>query len=169
MRDAPRHDAQALNVFAIPIGAHLVTRRLGYTHHGIYVGEGRVVHYAGLAGVIGRGPVEEVGLAAFAGAREIEVRAEPSARFAGEVAAARARSRLGEGAYRLISNNCEHFCAWCLHGVSRSQQIEQLLGLPRFLSQLVGRLRLVLVAESGASRGFISGADLLDPAYISSD
>src|SRR5206468_3169379 len=32
----------------ISVGAHLVTWRLCYTHHGIYVGSERVVHYAGL-------------------------------------------------------------------------------------------------------------------------
>ena len=34
------------------------------------------------------------------------------------------RSRLGEDRYQLWSNNCEHFTSWCLHGVSRSLQVE---------------------------------------------
>jgi Lecithin retinol acyltransferase len=155
MRDAHGHEIQTSIISAIPIGAHLVTRRLGYTHHGIYVGEGRVVHYAGLAGVLSRGPVEEVGLAAFVGAGQVEVRVEPTARFASDVVAARARSRLGEGGYKLISNNCEHFCAWCLHGVSRSEQVEQLLALPRFLAFLFRRS--------------ISSVNLLNAAYFSSE
>jgi hypothetical protein len=37
-----------------PIGAHIVTPRRGYTHHGIYAGEGRVVQYGG--------PFTQVGL-----------------------------------------------------------------------------------------------------------
>ena len=32
-----------------PMGAHVVTQRRAYTHHGIYVGSGKVIHYAGLA------------------------------------------------------------------------------------------------------------------------
>ena len=28
-----------------PLGAHLVTRRVGFTHHGIYAGDGKVIHY----------------------------------------------------------------------------------------------------------------------------
>ena len=33
----------------LPLGAHLVSPRWGYTHHGIYTGGGRVIHYAGLS------------------------------------------------------------------------------------------------------------------------
>ena len=43
-----------------PLGSHIVTPRCGYTHHGIYVGHGRVVQYAGLAHGLRTGPVEEV-------------------------------------------------------------------------------------------------------------
>jgi lecithin:retinol acyltransferase len=42
----------------------------------------------------------------------------------------RARSRLGESDYRLLTNNCEHFCNWCLSGVSRSVHVEGRLQLP---------------------------------------
>lgn len=28
-----------------PIGAHLMVKHFGYTHHGIYAGRGRVIHY----------------------------------------------------------------------------------------------------------------------------
>ena len=34
------------------LGTHLVASRRGYTHHGIYVGGGMVVHYAGLSGLL---------------------------------------------------------------------------------------------------------------------
>ena len=29
------------------IGSHLKVARLGYTHHGIYIGDNKVIHYAG--------------------------------------------------------------------------------------------------------------------------
>jgi hypothetical protein len=45
----------------------------------------------------------------------------------------RARSRLGERAYRVLTNNCEHFCAWALRDESRSAQVEQLRAAPRVL------------------------------------
>src|SRR5215467_9598323 len=31
------------------LASHIVTPRRGYLHHGIYVGDGKIVHYAGLA------------------------------------------------------------------------------------------------------------------------
>jgi hypothetical protein len=48
----------------------------------------------------------------------------------------RARSRLGENRYRLLRNNCEHFCEWCLQDEHRSYQVERLLSLPRRLPRV---------------------------------
>jgi hypothetical protein len=108
-------------------GAHLVTPRRGYTHHGIYVGGGRVVHYAGWSRAqFTRRPVEEVSLEEFAGGRGVHALPAPAARFAAREVVVRARSRLGEDRYRLATNNCEHFCQWCLTGESRSAQIDRL-------------------------------------------
>ena len=108
----------------LTIGTHLVTERLGYTHHGLYAGAGKVVHYAGLSRSLRRGPVQEVSLTAFAQGHPVWISQSPGARFAGMEAVRRAYSRLGEDRYRLISNNCEHFCTWCLYGESRSDQID---------------------------------------------
>jgi hypothetical protein len=106
-------------------GTHLSTQRLGYRHHGLYVGEGRVLHYRGLHGLGRRGPVEEVSLACFARGRGFSVvPPHDTARFEGHEAVERARSRLGEDRCRLLSNNCEHFVTWCLSGRPRSAQIE---------------------------------------------
>jgi hypothetical protein len=55
----------------------------------------------------------------------------------------RARSRLGENRYRLLTNNCEHFSEWSRFGTSRSPQIERLLSsaptLMRTLMATIGR------------------------------
>jgi hypothetical protein len=113
------------------LGSHVVTPRRGYLHHGIYVGTGRVVHYSGLSYGLRRGPVEETSLARFTDARPIWVRlgAAPSHFDRCEVVR-RARSRVGESSYRLFSNNCEHFCEWCVYGEHRSYQVEALLARP---------------------------------------
>jgi cell wall-associated NlpC family hydrolase len=37
-------------------GTHLTTPRRGYRHHGIYCGDGRVIHYAGFDRFLQRGP-----------------------------------------------------------------------------------------------------------------
>ncbi|SDE16916.1 lecithin retinol acyltransferase family protein [Paraburkholderia lycopersici] len=113
-----------------PLGAHLVSLRTGYSHHGIYVGAGRVVHYAGLCKSLHRGPVEEVTLERFAAGHEVAVVAHPLAAYAGRAAVARARSRLGEDRYRLLSNNCEHFCTWCVDGKGRSEQVRACVAHP---------------------------------------
>jgi hypothetical protein len=119
--------AAAREPFAI--GAHLVTPRRGYTHHGIYVGGNRVVHYAGWSrAALTCRPVEEVSLEQFASGHPVVARGDSPARFAPAEVVARARWRLGEDRYRVASNNCEHFCHWCLSGESRSAQVDRLLG-----------------------------------------
>jgi hypothetical protein len=128
---------------ALALGAHLVTPRFGYEHHGIYVGNGKVVHYAGLSrALLLRGPVEEVTLEQFAGGHPVTIKNRPLPRFAPEEIVARARARLGEDRYRLTTNNCEHFCEWCLSGESRSEQVERYVGAARVaFATLVRRLR----------------------------
>ena len=114
-------------------GAHLITPWLGFTHHGIYAGEGRVVHYGALMYDIIRKPVEEVSLADFAEGRPLYVVEHEGVCFSATEVISRARSRLGEKRYRLLRNNCEHFVEWCLHYVSRSFQAETALGYPRMM------------------------------------
>jgi hypothetical protein len=63
----------------------------------------------------------------------------------------RARSRIGENGYRLLSNNCEHFCEWCLHGEPRSEQVERALVLPRRLARRISAAAVALLAVSAVS------------------
>ncbi|HWS65961.1 MAG TPA: lecithin retinol acyltransferase family protein [Steroidobacteraceae bacterium] len=111
-----------------PIGAHLITTRRGYTHHGIYAGHGSVVHYAGLARDFRPGPVEEVPLERFANGRPIHIECRSTPALNDRDIVSRARSRLGENRYRLLTNNCEHFSEWSRFGISRSPQVERWLG-----------------------------------------
>jgi hypothetical protein len=111
-----------------PLGAHLITPRCAYTHHGIYVGRGRVVHYAGWSrAALTRRPVEEVSLTQFAGDCGVAVLCDSPLAFGPAEVVARALSRLGEDRYRLTTNNCEHFCHWCRSGRNSSAQIDRLL------------------------------------------
>ena len=115
-----------LNMQDPPLGAHLTTSRRAYIHHGVYVGHGRVVHYSGLSGFWQCGPVEEVPLSQFAVGRPVHIVDHDRSPYSPEEIVRRARSRIGENDYRLLTNNCEHFCNWCLRGVSHSAQVEQL-------------------------------------------
>ena len=110
-----------------PIGAHMVTPRRGYTHHGIYVGRGRVVQYGGLSRGLRRGPVEEVALSQFAQGRTIWIRLHESRGLDRDEVVRRARLRLGENRYHVLTNNCEHFCEWCVRGEHRSYQVDELV------------------------------------------
>jgi hypothetical protein len=132
------------------LGSHLVTPRLGFTHHGIYVGCGRVVHYGALVHGLHNGPVEDVALARFAHGHTLWVRPR-TARFSCEEVIRRARSRIGENSYHLLSNNCEHFCEWCLRGEHRSEQVERALVLPRRLARGFGAAAVALLLALRAS------------------
>lgn len=119
--------AHAAACFEPRPGAHVATPRRGYVHHGIYVGQGRVVHYAGFSRLLLTGPVCESAVPEFTRGRDLWVLERHAPCFAPDEVIRRARSRLGEDAYRLLSNNCEHFCLWCLTGEARSEQVERLL------------------------------------------
>jgi hypothetical protein len=150
VRALGRDDRLLLEKEEPPLGAHLLTPRRGFAHHGIYVGHGNVVHYKSAVRRFCRGPVEEVALEHFALGRAIWVQTHATPRFEAAEAARRARSRIGEDRYRLFTNNCEHLCEWCLQDEERSYQIERLLRLPRWLARMCrGTVTTPLRATAG--------------------
>jgi HRAS-like suppressor 3 len=106
-------------------GTELIVDRLGYRHHGIYVREGLVIHYAGWVRH-SRGLIETVTVGDFAGRYPVRVGRVPPESLHGNDIVRRARSRLGERRYNVLRNNCEHFCNWCQVGESRSSQVDLL-------------------------------------------
>jgi len=120
-----------------PLGAHLITRRTFYSHHGIYVGDGRVIHYSGFGHGLRRGPVEEVTLERFAQGHGIRLRHDRRC-FERRDVVERARSRLGEQYYDMLRNNCEHFCTWALCDEMQSRQVEWLRSVPRVFYGWIG-------------------------------
>jgi hypothetical protein len=136
-----------------PLGAHVVTPRRGYTHHGIYVGAGRVVQYGGLSWGLRRGVVEEVPLPQFARGNPVWVRITGPSWFAQHEVVRRARLRLGEDRYSVLTNNCEHFCEWCVRGVHRSYQVdERIAGCRGLLLRLIERLASIGLPRRGQLR-----------------
>lgn len=102
---------------------HIFVNRLGYTHHGIDLGDGSVIHYTGELGqktdaVVRQTPIEE-----FAKNSPIQVRhygtCDPP-----DIVIERAIGRLGEKQYHIVFCNCEHFATWCKTGSGRSEQVE---------------------------------------------
>jgi hypothetical protein len=106
------------------LGSHLVSPRTGYTHHGIYAGDGKVIHYAGFGDGPHSGPVELTTLARFKGGGGFHVKKHGNAAFNGKDVVERAHSRIGENVYCLFSNNCEHFANWCIDGDHASTQVD---------------------------------------------
>lgn len=106
-------------------GDHL---RAGYPrgahHDGIYLGDGDVIHLTGAPrGGKAGAQVRLDTLAVFAAARPVTIRPyadnhDPDAIIA------RAMSRLGDGGYHLLFNNCQHFARWCATGDHVSEQVE---------------------------------------------
>ena len=115
----------------LELGAHLVTPRIEfgknrlYDHHGIYVGDGKVIHYSGMAQFLKKGPIQETTLEDFKAGHTCAIEAHFSPKFSGLKAAGRARERLSEKSYNLAINNCEHFVNWCIEGDRASFQVER--------------------------------------------
>ena len=138
----------------LSIGAHLVTKRPGYLHHGIYIGNGRVIHYAGLSRGLGRGPVEVVSIELFAAGFGFEVVQHPRARYTGLEVARRAASRLGEKNYRLFTNNCEHLCLWCVPGHGKSEQVDACMRNPARAARVLLTLMVCKLMRDGLLASF---------------
>ncbi|MCY1550271.1 Lecithin retinol acyltransferase [compost metagenome] len=132
----------------IAVGSHIMTSRHGYDHHGIYIGNRRVIHYSGFCNNFRGGPIEELTLDAFSNSRPIWIRAPHEARYTKQEIVRRAMSRLGENHYRLLTNNCEHFCNWCLYGESYSNQVRRAITNPLSILQLLIKLLPTLVSGS---------------------
>jgi hypothetical protein len=133
----------------ISAGMHLTTPRIGHAHHGVYIGDGKVIHYRGLYRyLLLRGSVEEVEIARFARGRRVVPTSRGGARYGAAEIVSRARSRLGEARYHLFNNNCEHFVEWCVRGESRSLQIEALKNRLHCLARLLRGSRVALDGPS---------------------
>lgn len=109
-----------------PLGSHLIVKHFGYSHHGIYAGRGRVIHYSGFAHIFKKHPIEMTTIERFAHGKTIYTRLYPSPRYKAKAVVKRMRSRMHENHYHLIINNCEHLCTWAITGVESSTQVERM-------------------------------------------
>lgn len=99
------------SVYNLDCADHICVRRLyptPYTHHGLYLGLGFVIHYDFSHVCI-------VTLEEFAKGQPIFTVNSPI-KYPPEEVMVRAMSRIGEEKYNLITNNCEHFVRWCRNG-----------------------------------------------------
>ncbi|OPZ86069.1 MAG: NC domain protein [bacterium ADurb.Bin429] len=126
-----------------------------YEHYGVYAGSGKVIHYAAVNGgnaFTDEVEIMETSLTCFLNGRsgyfvvDCELlladdslvgmlgrlfghRREPF--YSPAATIERARLRMGEREYNLLTNNCEHFAVWCKTGLKESHQVKRVLGLFR--------------------------------------
>ncbi|AXY56511.1 phosphatidylcholine--retinol O-acyltransferase [Acinetobacter chinensis] len=110
-----------------PLGSHLIVKHFGYSHHGIYVGRGRIIHYSGFAHLFKKRPIEITSLEKFSYGKNITVQTYHNPRYSGRKVVRRMRSRMNENNYHLIVNNCEHLCTWAITGVESSPQVIRMM------------------------------------------
>ncbi|MCL2264612.1 MAG: lecithin retinol acyltransferase family protein [Treponema sp.] len=100
-----------------------------YQHYGVYIGNGKVIHFAPYEGQeisMENGVIHETTLEVFLNGRAMQIDQGAGKRFSEYEIIQRARSRIGEKGYNLLTNNCEHFARWCVTGESVSYQVVNL-------------------------------------------
>lgn len=143
------------------VGDHLVVSRRFYSHHGIYVGRGMVIHFFSslkqkLKAIVRRDSLEDF----CDGGSYCVVPYSRSSKSA--TVLRRARDLLGTASYCLITNNCEHLARFCKTGRKISYQVRRFCqgmcfgaaGAPLFLLKKARTLFWLLGAASiGALTG----------------
>lgn len=119
-------------------GQHLEISRGFYNHHGIYIGDNKIIHYSsppesnsdgvGVLQILGQD--SEVNTIHVTDVKNFERDGMPTAVLYSRDSVypplkvvARANNRLGENGYNLWGNNCEHFATWCKIANAESAQI----------------------------------------------
>ena len=117
------------------LGDHIRVNRGLYSHHGIYITDDCVIHFAppNSTGTIdpSSAMVVNTNLEAFLNGGLLEVRIfneeELKTKRNPQDIVNYAFSRIGDKGYNIISNNCEHFVNECLFGVKKSNQVDSIL------------------------------------------
>ncbi len=131
-------------------GDHLVVPFGPYTHHGIDLGDGTVIHY-------GRGlhnktlaRVEIVNREEFCSDQPVQIRQDQAA-FPVDQIIERALSRMDEADYDVLENNCEHFVNWCRRGAAESHQVNLADSLCRRGTAAAAKIALPKIARRYAA------------------
>ena len=75
-------------------------------------------------------PIHSLHLEQFTQGRPLHVILASSPCFSGAEIVQPALSRVGEDRYHVLTNNCEHFCEWCVRAEPRSYQVDRWLLWP---------------------------------------
>ena len=104
-----------------------------YQHYGVYAGYKKIIHYI-KGDSLFDGRIAETSIEEFCDGDTLYIAEEDTllsifqdagvaASFYGpRETVQRARSKIGEGGYNLLTHNCEHFAIWCKTGLNVSTQ-----------------------------------------------
>jgi len=106
-------------------GDHVYVRRRLHSHHGIYVGKDRVIHYKGLHKEKKNNPVvQKTNMDEFLRGGKLRHR-DYKERLPMEETVRLANRLLNEEDYSLVTNNCEHMATYCVTGKASSRQVQR--------------------------------------------
>ncbi len=115
-------------------GTHLVSPRKGglYTHHGIYVGNGDVIHHSGWANGLTKGKIKRETLEEFRDGNPVAIILHRDHKTHWKTIVSRAvraekDADADEWQYSPASQNCEHFSTWCVTGEKKSSQVDRVI------------------------------------------
>jgi uncharacterized membrane protein YkvA (DUF1232 family)/3-methyladenine DNA glycosylase Tag len=113
-------------------GDHIEVNRGIYWHHGIYMGDGTVIHFAGEPAERSNAEIRQTSLEEFLKGGEPEI-VKHTVCFDADIVVQNARFALNLKdstklfkKYSPLFNNCEHFASWCKTGKPASKQVEKL-------------------------------------------
>jgi cell wall-associated NlpC family hydrolase len=107
-------------------GDHIYVRRKGllYSHHGIYAGDGTVIHFRGVEREKRDPAVVITGIENFLNSGKLKRRSYKK-RLPNSETIRIARRHLSEKGYSIAFNNCEHFATYCATGKKKSRQVRR--------------------------------------------
>ena len=110
-------------------GDHIYVKRkrLLYSHHGIYTGEGTVIHYKGAEKEKKDPVIRETDIEEFLNNGKLK-RRDYKKRLPHSETLRMAREHLSNNGYSLAFNNCEHFATYCATGKKKSTQVRKVVG-----------------------------------------
>ena len=110
-------------------GDHIYVRRRGllYSHHGIYAGQGTVIHFKGEDKEKRDPAVILTRIENFLSGGKLRKRHYKNG-VSKDEALSVAKDHLSKKGYSLAFNNCEHFATYCATGKKKSLQVQRVLG-----------------------------------------
>jgi hypothetical protein len=108
----------------LSLGDHIYVKRLLYSHHGIYAGDGKVIHYRGEEKEKKDPSVRETDIDGFLKGGKLKKR-DYKRRLPVSETLSLAKEHLSGKGYSLTLNNCEHFATYCATGKKKSNQVRK--------------------------------------------